>query len=99
MRLPYPLGRRVADEVGRTLEGLGLPLAKGAISDRTPIELLVLPQRAYGALKRGRYWSVEELEGVSDAELLARVPQFGVKSLEVVRHSIARLRRDSLPCR
>ena len=75
---------------------LGLDQANEPTSERTPIESLSLPQRGYGALKRAGFWSVEELERMSDGELLARVPRLGVKSLEVARRSIAQLRRHSL---
>jgi hypothetical protein len=61
----------------------------------SPIEVLELPQGRYGALKRAGYSNVEELEAASDAELLARARQFGIKSLKAVRDCISQFRRDT----
>jgi DNA-directed RNA polymerase alpha subunit len=61
----------------------------------SPIEVLELPRGPYGALKRAGYSNVEELEAASDAELLARAQQFGIKSLKAVRDCISQFRRDT----
>jgi DNA-directed RNA polymerase alpha subunit len=91
--------RHILQELEEALGERGFSLSRepdhGDSDERTPIELLELPQRAYGVLKRAGYSTVEQLEAVSGPDLMGRVPQFGVKCLEAVKRSIWRFRQES----